>query len=634
MRRTGPLPPVPKLEPTGHVSRPAKNDVLATLISVCFHAAVLVFLACWVLPAIARGHRALQFAASDQATVSLDAIGTFEPIDPLNAELDAPVELDPAPMDLLAVEPVLMPEDREEVVHAEPISTGSSQATDRETKAATASVSGAVDRILGDIDARLERGDLLVVWLLDASQSLVDDRRRVAERLEPYYARLVDGRAGSGYQLSSAVVSYGAKLRERVAPTKFGQRIVASVETVPIDRSGRENVFDAVARCAEQYRRVRKDQQILVVVWTDESGDDDDDLEEAIEVCRNQQVSVSVVGPSSVLGAETGLHSYTDPKTQSQYQLPVARGPDTAVPERLELDYWFVSRVGRFRRPPAWQGGRQMVGILSGFSPYALTRLALETGGSYTIFDRMEDRPPFDPLVMARYQPSYQSRARYEQEVRSHPLRRAVAAAVAETRGRNLSQPPTRLFIKRTGDRPQDYFRYYYPPSEFRSRLQASRGRLKGQALRVARTVDKALSHLSKDETYAEGLEDLYRYEKSPRWQAWYDLTRGRLLAASVRLEEYRLVLDEVVKPGALAATTNFVVLVPSQESRCGEEFQRRLDEAERLLRRCASANAGTPWQVLAEQELEIAAGISVREMALSPTGGTPSRRSPTLPRF
>ena len=51
-------------------------------------------------------------------------------------------------------------------------------------------VEEAVDRVTAGIRGRLEKGDLLVIWLLDASNSLVDDRQRVAERLKSFFLEI------------------------------------------------------------------------------------------------------------------------------------------------------------------------------------------------------------------------------------------------------------------------------------------------------------------------------------------------------------------------------------------------------------------------------------------------------------
>ena len=63
-------------------------------------------------------------------------------------------------------------------------------------------------------------------------------------------------------------------------------------------------------------------------------------------------------------------------------------------------------------------------------------------------------------------------------------------------------------------------------------------------------------------------------------------------------------------------------------------KFVAQAEEAERLLRRCVSEHAGTPWEVLAQRELDFALGVEVGQRALTPTAGPPSPKQPNLPRF
>jgi hypothetical protein len=258
----------------------------------------------------------------------------------------------------------------------------------------------------------------------------------------------------------------------------------------------------------------------------------------------------------------------------------------------------------------------------------------MQTGGSYTIFDRPEDRGPFDFDTMRNYAPSYDSQQDYLAEIKAHPLRAAIMKAVGMIEGKKVDAPDTMLFIKSTGPRHFDFMRFYYPPAEFQAKLRSSKGRLIAKATRYSRLIESALEHLSEDDNVEVGLEDLYRYEKSPRWKAWYDLTRGRLLANSVRLEEYRLTLQAMTQPGALAAGTNHAILVASPNSKSKGEYRDRAEEAERLLRRCAEVNRGTPWETLAQRELDFALGVGVREMTLRLESGGPAPKQPNLPRF
>ena len=71
----------------------------------------------------------------------------------------------------------------------------------------------------------------------------------------------------------------------------------------------------------------------------------------------------------------------------------------------------------------------------------------------------------------------------------------------------------------------------------------------------------------------------------------------------------------------------------PTSTMKSGQEFHAKAEEAKRLLSRCVREHRNTPWAYLAQRELDYALGISVEQMALQPTGATPSVK-PSLPRF
>ncbi|OYV86100.1 MAG: hypothetical protein B7Z73_12350 [Planctomycetia bacterium 21-64-5] len=204
-----------------------------------------------------------------------------------------------------------------------------------------AGAAAAIDAVLGEIRRQADEGDLLVVWLFDASLSLVDDREQIARRLKPFYNEELKQRENS-HQVQSAAVAYGATVVELVKPTQHGGHVAAAVRKVPIDVTGLENVMTAVQHCVVKYRRLNKKWhgELRIIIWTDESGNDLALLEETIALCRSEGVVVSVVGPSAVLGAARGLHHYTDPGTGNTFLLPVDRGPDSPLPERLLLPFW------------------------------------------------------------------------------------------------------------------------------------------------------------------------------------------------------------------------------------------------------------------------------------------------------
>jgi hypothetical protein len=145
-------------------------------------------------------------------------------------------------------------------------------------------VEKAVDRIATEIMRRLELGRTLVVWAFDASGSLQAERQRLAKHIETVYThinQLAKGRLWSNDGLLTMVVSFGSTWDPLLAkPTADGAKIVNAIDRVPLDRTGIERTFTAVAGIIHRWG-VFKDSRnhgyyTMVIVVTDEIGDDEE----------------------------------------------------------------------------------------------------------------------------------------------------------------------------------------------------------------------------------------------------------------------------------------------------------------------------------------------------------------------
>ncbi len=489
-------------------------------------------------------------------------------------------------------------------------------------------VGDATGGILEEIKKELELGKLLVVWMIDASISLADDRPRVADQLLAFLEELKQEEDEDSNQLINAAVAFGADVQEVEPSTKFGNRVVKAILEAPFDKSGVENVFTAVGWAARKYRKGWKD-AIRIVVWTDESGDDWILLEQLIALCRKNRITVSIVGPSAILGREIGTQVWEHGPTGQVFNLPVDRGPDSALPERFSLPYWYETlslsessgspsdqQAGRglIDGFPAWYGGRQLEGIAAGFGPYPLTRLAMETGGSYTIFDRPADRGPFRLETLEPYVPDYRSVTELENDLKHNPLRRAIVTVANMTLRGGSRALPAMEFLSSSKE--------YVSQSEFHSRLGMVVRYRSAICAGLMRTTQVGLSQFGPN-----GMEELYEKETSPRWRAWYDLTRGRLLAVQVRCAEYLTACKML--PQSLNPQTNWFTFESSSELRGNAATLAQAEEAFRLLQRCVDANRGTPWEYLAQRELDHPLGIGLRQQTIpQPPPWRPSTRS------
>jgi hypothetical protein len=380
--------------------------------------------------------------------------------------------------------------------------------------------------------------------------------------------------------------------------------------------------------------KVRFRGTLMVVVFTDESGDDLELLEQTIELCRFYKASVSVIGPTAVLGTEEGFHRWWFPPLGKHLWLPIDRGPDAAIPERISIPYWWSTEAldNRFNLPneimqlpddehrrqvweaklPAWAkgaevqpgdyftgsySGRELINLNSGFPPYSLMRLARETNGSYTMYDGLENRGPFRMAVMKPYIPDYRTAGEQLMEINGKPLREAILGAAMLTQYERKREMPWYSF----GDcsiRPQGFYAY----------CQGQFARCDRIAEENAKIVETAIEMFGPN-----GLESEYEKETSARWRAWYDLNYGRLLMQSVRYAEYRVIIRMLLDQRGFPEGRNHILLGPMEEIRTGPVSVARAAEGKRLLERCLAKNPGTPWAFLAARELEHPVGIGSR---------------------
>src|SRR5690606_14414557 len=145
------------------------------------------------------------------------------------------------------------------------------------------------------------------------------------------------------------------------------------------------------------------------------------------------------------------------------------------------------------------------------------------TGGIYFITRASSGRVNFDPAGMREYKPDWVSKEQYLQMLARHPLRKAVMRAAVVTQQALPPQPDLT-----------------FPPIDAPNFKDAmTEGQRK--VARVQYTVDEALglSNTAPGEPTIVSVAKLRDREPSRRWQAHYDLVKGRLLAMKIRCMEY-----------------------------------------------------------------------------------------------
>ena len=146
-----------------------------------------------------------------------------------------------------------------------------------------------------------------------------------------------------------------------------------------------------------------------------------------------------------------------------------------------------------------------------------------------------------------------------------------------------------------------------------------------GVAERTAYTVDEALGPIN-------AVAKLRDRETSRRWQAHYDLIRGRLLAMKVRCYEYNWACARMKKdpPKFSNPKSNAWRLVPDKAIQYSEKAAAAGREAETLLRRVVDEHPATPWALLAQRELKDPLGFKWVETYVPPRPAVTTTRRPS----
>ncbi|MCA9134894.1 MAG: VWA domain-containing protein, partial [Planctomycetales bacterium] len=409
------------------------------------------------------------------------------------------------------------------------------------TGVGTAGTDGAVDRITYEILRAMEERPTLVVWFFDQSGSLQKRRQEIRDRFERIYQELGivtqadenrETKRFSDAPLLTSVFAFGQQVQLLTAkPTDDLAEIQAAIDGIQQDDSGIERVFSALYKGVEKFKSYRNsrtgrgsERNVLFIVVSDERGDDTQGLDATLKECQKYAIPVYVIGVPAPFGRDMTYVKYIDPDPQfdqSPQWAQVDQGPESILPERVRLGF----RDEYYSEPV----------IDSGFGPYALSRLAYETGGIYfTVHPnrrlggrvRRGEIQPFasnleyfvDPEVMVKYRPDYVSSSEYTQRVKESPLRQTLVRAAQLPRVDTL-QSPTLRFVKRDEASLANAL----------TRAQQQSARLEPQLAQLAELLRQGADYRDR--------------EISPRWIAGFDLALGTVLAHKVRAEGYNAML-------------------------------------------------------------------------------------------
>ena len=448
-----------------------------------------------------------------------------------------------------------------------------------------------VDRVLHVIEEARQDSPTMVAWLIDLSASNESLRRIVTTQLH-YFHQQPDRKQDSGSPLLTAIIGFGKEstwLTEK--PTADSTLVLEAIGKLEPDSSGQEMAFTAVAGVLEDCiaYRVEQEMQVILVVVTDEAGDDLEMMEAAAAAATRYAMPVYVIGTAAPLGRTALLADSvesSDPASGPAGWQVIRQGPESRHSERIQIPFievrFDVERTHSGFGPFGWEylcrasGGRYLAVTMPGYSA-SMMRGSFQ-GGMY-IFGTYEAN------LMRTYTPDYVSEAAYQRLLDENAARRALHEAAKMAPVGLLERPRTQFVFSSQAQMARDV-----------TRAQLAAARLEPELQRI-------------HDVLKSGEKDRAALTRK-RWQAGYDLAMGRVLAARARVEGYNAMLA-VLKRGRQFENpgSRQWILSPDENTEAGSSYQRLIDGARTKLETVSRDHAGTPWARIADQELKTTFG-------------------------
>lgn len=450
-----------------------------------------------------------------------------------------------------------------------------------------------------------------VVWLFDESDSMKDDQKEIRERFHKVYEELglvqrQDTKLKSDEILLTSVMSFGKGINEYTSkPTSSTDDIKAAIDKIKIDESGLENTCGAITAAVAKYGpgAVRQKRKLVLIVVSDESGDDGEHVEEAIQRCKSADAPVYFLGHYSVFGYPYARLRWVDPKFGLTHWLQINRGPETPFPECLQFDGLH---------------GRWDV-FSSGFGPYEQVRIAKQTGGIFFMLPGNEDNlagagsledRKFELLDMKEYLPDLSARVEYAKNRDSSKFRDAQWRVIA-TLNPHLDKELN-----------MQEHRYSLDPTQFGTQGKVTFDR----AVRAMGLLNEAVKLL-------DSVKKLRDKESSERWRANYDLMHAQCMAYRVRLFQLLLSLDahQKAKPTPKDPKNNYwdirrvhELLEPDKEQIRQTkvdmaELKQQNEQAKAEFQAVIKNHPRTPWARRAQWEIGSGFGMKFGESFWDP---------------
>ena len=467
----------------------------------------------------------------------------------------------------------------------------------------------ALDRLTQELLRLMRTDKVLAVWMFDESESMKDDQEELKGRLHRVYEELklveadaakLNRRNPSDDVLLTAITSFGASFHVHTPkPTSDSRQIMQAIDRIPIDRTGKENMCQAIQAAMKKYGKMARGRKVALIVVSDESGDDGDpyiapfadQVENALAALKLHRSPIYILGRESVFGNFYAYVRWRHPQTGRVHKLPIRRGPEAPSAEQLLYD--------GFRR--------RFDSHMSGFGPYEQVRLARDSGGIFFQLPHEEEnlndfkQKQFASLRLREYLPNLDSRRAYIGDVSKSKFRVAIRTAIAllnplNPQNKGLEVPEIEHFV--------------VDPVQSTSRVLARLQQI-SRVLQVMATAHQKLA----------AVRSLRDAEPSLRWRANYDLMSAQLMAYRGRLFEYGIALGQFGKnmPRLIPPKnpphnrweirhgSNKLLMPDAQQEKAlgvtAEQLRSYHREALQQLASVRETHQGTPWAMRAQWE-------------------------------
>lgn len=461
----------------------------------------------------------------------------------------------------------------------------------------------AVRKVTGEINKSLELGPVLVVWLLDRTVSNYKILSGASNGAKAWYEsqEVKQMTLEKNKKLQSIVAGFDETVEYVLEqPEDDWEKVRSSFDKVQQSTSGKEMTFTAVKQVLDKFGPLQgADRQVVIVIVTNEVGDDAKLVDEVEPLVQRKAIPVYVIGSAAPWGQTTPFEEQVhrgpkkpeekkpEEKAEPAGDANPVFGPESLYSERVNLPLPVVGYG--FRGKPTEEF------IESGFGPFALERLCRAGGGAFlpvrptsgtvygyggTKFWPTGSEMRFETPSLSKYAPDYVSEAEYQRLLSENKARAALHEAAKIGKADILDNPDTQ-FAKGNSE------------AQLKRRLDEAQQ----ACARVAPQIDRLYDVL----VIGEGDRDKLT---SPRWQAEFDYAFGRVLAAKVRNDSYNQMIA-ALKAGKGPMDASEYNLEQADSFETSSVLKKMAEKAKLYLERVVKEHPGTPWARMAAEDLK-----------------------------